>query len=67
MTYLNLVWNVHEQLCIAALDCGDDETAQVSDLLVAQLVVSKCYLPCSEAFVGGPCQAVPEQFASEEA
>lgn len=23
------VWTVHEQVCVAALDCGDQETAEV--------------------------------------
>lgn len=24
-----IVWDVHEQVCIAALDCGDQDTAEV--------------------------------------
>ena len=31
MTYdVHAVWDVHEQVCVAAMDCGDMATAEVS-------------------------------------
>ena len=36
------VWTVHEQVCVAALDCGDKETAEVptkmNDLMLLLLI-----------------------------
>lgn len=65
MCTLCAVWDVHEQVCVAAMECGDMETAEVC--LNIESDVWDLYLSCTSAGMPVPAaEAVSQQCTCTE-